>query len=260
MKQLSNKNDVALKQAQTFHLWACRLFRMMAALFAEYGGNWQHVKVMSWNRNFLLQWCWILLFSVNLKEAMKLTDRQMTLFMYLQIHTCQTGQQSKKRAGVCTNVRVVTTQSMRYSLNKEDMETTWPEKPSPQLSAAATRDSTTNPAADQTPRSITAPVSWHRYRSAVLKHLQICRLSLPGFLCSNQTKSSRVEFTLKWNSTVWTARPNRPLYKWEVALRCQNAHYRVSVSHWLENRSLAARGEKKQTRQTTKNIKDKYRI
>lgn len=98
MQQLSNKHAVALKQDQTFHLCACRLERMMTALLAEYGRNWQNNKIVSWSRNFALHWCWNLLFSVNLKEEIKLeAHRQTSLTLHIQLHTCQTGHQTKRR-------------------------------------------------------------------------------------------------------------------------------------------------------------------
>lgn len=64
-------------------------------------------------------------------------------------------------------------------------------------------------------------------RSVILKHKQICRLSLPGILFYHQTKSSKVEFTPKWDSTVWTTGQHH--IRWEVVLGDQGAHYGVSV-------------------------------
>lgn len=54
----------------------------------------------------------------------------------------------EEEGGVYINVRVLMTQSLRYSLNKDSTETTRPEKHQPQLSEAVTEESEPQP---QTP-------------------------------------------------------------------------------------------------------------
>lgn len=129
----------------------------------------------------------------------------------------------------------------RSSLNKEDVEKPHGKRSS-QMEHHGTPPQTA--AADRTPRSVTDPVSWHWYRSAVRKQLQICRLSLTGFWCSNQTKSSRGESTLKFEWMALGVVEYIPLKKLHFV--CLRAETTNSLKWQLSERKRVERNMKRQ--------------
>ena len=77
------------------------------------------------------------------KSSLTLADRRDLLYKHTQAGLTA---YAKRQAGVYAGARVVTIQRARGSLNKGDTETTKPDEPWPQRSAAVSLDLTPNPA------------------------------------------------------------------------------------------------------------------
>lgn len=141
--------------------------RMMTASFGIYVRYWQNNKSMSRRRNF----CTAPMSKLVVFHQSQRGGSQAIVTLHGQTCTCQTGHwNQREEGGVYVNVRVVMAQygaayiKKPYSRNHTVRE-------APAL-AVRERTQTANPAVDLL---ILTPVSRHRYGSAVLQHLQICR-------------------------------------------------------------------------------------
>lgn len=141
--------------------------RMMTASFAVYVRYWQNNKSMSWRRNF----CTVPMSKLVVFHQSQRGGSQAIVTPLRQTCTCQKWPlKPKGGGGVYVNVRVVMTQYGAAYI-KKPCSRNHMVREAPAL-AVRDRTQTTNPAVDLL---ILTPVSRHRYGSAVLQHLQICR-------------------------------------------------------------------------------------